>query len=214
MFLAHFAAGLAASRKQPELPLGTAFLAAQLPDTLWPYLLLAGAERVVIAPGDTAVTPLRFESYPWSHSLLFVLLWSAAFGALLLWRGRSRATALLAAALVSSHWLLDFASHRPDVPLYPGGPVLGLGMWNSLPLTLLVEWSLFAAGIWIYVRGRRVGIGFWSLLALIGALYLASVLGPPPPGVPAIVVSTIVLMPLVWWWGNRVSASAPSRPPA
>lgn len=74
MFLGHFAAGLAASRGEPRLPLGTAFLAAQLPDAIWPCLLLAGVERVTIAPGDTAMTPLRFDHYPWSHSLAIVVV--------------------------------------------------------------------------------------------------------------------------------------------
>jgi hypothetical protein len=212
MFLAHFAAGLTASRVEPRLRLGTAFLAAQLPDALWPYLLLAGAERVVIAPGDTAVTPLRFEHYPWSHSLLCVLLWSAAFAGVLLLRRASGRTALLAAGLVGSHWLLDFASHRPDVPLYPGGPRLGLGMWNSVPLTMIVEWSLFAAAVAFYARGRRLGPGFWSLVALLAVAYLSAVFGPPPPSVAAVALPMIALVPLLWWWGNRVSG--PWQPPA
>jgi hypothetical protein len=70
VFIGHFALGLAARRAAPRLPLGAAFLAAQLPDAIWPVLVLAGVEKVAIAPGDTAFTPLRFESYPISHSLL------------------------------------------------------------------------------------------------------------------------------------------------
>jgi hypothetical protein len=49
-------------------------------NTLWPVPLPAGLEAVEIAPGDTYVTPLAFASYPYSHSLLFGLLWAAAFG--------------------------------------------------------------------------------------------------------------------------------------
>lgn len=48
----------------PAVSLGTLFLAAQLADLLWPNFVLLGFERVEIAPGVTAVTPLDFVSYP------------------------------------------------------------------------------------------------------------------------------------------------------
>ena len=35
------------------------------------------------------------------------------------------------------------------------GPKYGLGMWNSVPLTLVVEYVLFAAGIAVYVSATR-----------------------------------------------------------
>jgi hypothetical protein len=47
-----------------------------------------------------------------------------------------RRTFIVIAGLVVSHWVLDVIAHRPDVPLYPNGPKLGLGLWNSLPGTL------------------------------------------------------------------------------
>jgi hypothetical protein len=120
MFIGHFAVALAARRAEPGAALGTYMAAAQLPDLIWPYLLLAGVERVAIAPGDTAFTPLRFDSYPISHSLVTVIGWAFLFGAIH-WRRtrRSRAAVWLAAA-VASHWVLDFVTHRPDMPLAPG----------------------------------------------------------------------------------------------
>jgi membrane-bound metal-dependent hydrolase YbcI (DUF457 family) len=209
MFLGHFAAGLAASRAEPRLRPGTAFLAAQLPDAIWPYLLLAGAETVAIEPGVTAVTPLRFESYPWSHSLAMVLVWAVVAAAVYRFRGGMPRGALLVAALVASHWLLDAASHRPDVPLWPGSDrVVGLGLWYSRPWTLAVELGLFAAGVAVYARGRDVGRGFWILAATLVLVYLGNVFGPPPPSVAAMALSMVVVVPLLWWWGNRVAAAA------
>jgi hypothetical protein len=82
VFLGHFALGMAAKRVEPEVSLATVFLAAQLADIVWPVLVLAGIEHVAIAPGDTVVTPLRFLSYPYSHSLLALGLWAAAFAGL------------------------------------------------------------------------------------------------------------------------------------
>ena len=82
MFLGHFGAGFAAKAIAPRVSLGWLFAAAQFIDLLWPTLLLAGIERVRIAPGATAVTPLVFEHYPWSHSLAAVAAWAAIVGAL------------------------------------------------------------------------------------------------------------------------------------
>ena len=208
MFLGHFAAGFVASRLEPRLPVGTAFIAAQLPDVVWPYLLLSGVERVTIAPGHTAVTPLRFDHYPWSHSLLLIaaagLLFTIVYG--FVFRG-SRAAFLLM-PLAVSHWLLDVASHRPDVPLLPwNGPFLGLGLWHSLPLTLAIEGILFAGALWFFARGRALAWPFWLLVAFLVLVYAGAVFGPPPPSVKAIAVSSIVLPPVLWFWGNRASRS-------
>jgi hypothetical protein len=213
MFVGHFAAALVGSRIEPRLRLGTAFVAAQLPDLLWPLFLLAGLERATISPGDTRVTPLRFDHYPWSHSLLMVGAWSAGVAALFRARGHPARVGLVAAALVLSHWLLDFASHRPDLPLLPwAGPRLGLGLWQSLPLTLAVEGGLFAAASAFYARGRATGMSFALLIATLVALYLANLFGPPPPNMTAVALSALVLFPLLWLWGNSSSLSTSPRP--
>lgn len=206
MFLGHFAAGLVASRAEPRLRLGTALLGSQLPDAIWPYLLLAGVERVAIEPGNTVVTPLRFEHSPWSHSLAMVILWGlAAAAGHRLW-GRPPRAALLLVPLAVSHWILDAASHRPDIPVLPvGGPLVGLGLWNSLPWTLAVELGLFAIAVWFYARGRRPRPGFWILASTLVLVFLVNLFGPPPPSVTAIAVSMIVVVPLLWWWGNKVA---------
>lgn len=205
MFLGHFAASLVASRTEPRLRLGDSLLLGQLPDALWPVFLLAGVEQVTIAPGNTAFTPLRFDSYPWSHSLVAVIGWAVAAAGLVWWRSRAGKPAVLAGLLVLSHWLLDAASHRPDMPILPSGPFVGLGLWNSVPATLIAESILFVAAVLFYARGRRVPVGYWWLVGVLAAIYVVSVVGPPPPSVPAIAISCLILMPVLWWWGNRVS---------
>src|SRR5262249_12597910 len=152
----HFALGFAAKRAAPRVSLAVLFGAAQLADVLWPFLVAAGLEQVRIEPGNTAFTPLNFISYPYSHSLLLLLVWAILGGsASARFTRASAATAALLAALVVSHWVLDFATHRPDMPLYPGGPKVGLGLWNSVPATIAIESALYIAALWIYARATR-----------------------------------------------------------
>jgi hypothetical protein len=218
LFIGHLATAYAAKRLAPRASLGTLFAAAQLPDVLWPVLLLAGIERATIAPGDTAVSPLRFDSYPVSHSLLSVAAWGAAFGAVHFWRKRRTLDALVLAALVVGHWVLDLVSHRPDMPLWPGGPRLGLGLWNSVPATVAVELAMFAGGVWLALSATRARdrLGRWGfafLAALLLVIYAANLASPPPPSIEAVgwagVIATVLLLGLAAWVDRRREPSAP-----
>ena len=211
MFVGHFGVAFGAKRVAPAVSLGTLFLAAQFLDLLWPTLLMAGTESVRIAPGITTVTPLDFEYYPISHSLLAVLEWAVLVGGVhFLLRRESRA-ALVVAVLVLSHWVLDLLVHRPDLPLAPGGSTLvGLGAWSSLPLTLLLEVPLFGLGVWIYVRAttakdRQGSWGLWGLVVLLLSIYAANLFGGAPPSVTAIAWAGQLQWLLVLWayWVDR-----------
>ncbi len=171
MFIGHFAVGFGAKRFAPRVSLGTLFLAAQFIDLLWPTLLLFGVERVRIAPGITAFTPLDFEHYPWSHSLFMVVVWGGLFGVVYYALRRDVRASVVLAMAVLSHWLLDFFTHRPDLPLWLDGSRVGLGLWNSVPATLVVEIGLFVCGILLYVRTTRArdAAGRWTLWAAGGA---------------------------------------------
>jgi len=212
MFIGHFAVGFGAKRLVPEVSLGTLFMACQLADIVWPGLVLAGIETFEIRPGITTVTPLDFTSYPYSHSLAALALWAAAFALVHRALRRTRWTvAIVLALVVLSHWVLDVATHRPDMPLLlHGGPLLGLGLWNSLPATLIVETTIFAAGIALYVRATRPRdrtgrIALWALVAFLFAVYLAALFGPPPPSVAAVAWSDMGQWLLVAWafWVDR-----------
>jgi membrane-bound metal-dependent hydrolase YbcI (DUF457 family) len=210
LFIGHFAVGFASKKIAPRLPLGTAFVAAQLPDVIWPALVLAGVEKVAIAPGDTAFTPLRFESYPYSHSLLLGAVWGALFGLGYWLLRRDRRGALVIPALVVSHWVLDVVSHRPDVPVVPWGHyVLGLGLWNSVAATVVVEGALFVLGVAVYASAtggwrRRGSLALGVLAATLAAIYVSNIVGPPPPSVTAVGVVGLVAAPVFWVWGNWV----------
>ena len=211
MFVGHFAAGFAGKAAAPRASLGTLFLAAQLVDLVWPTLLLAGVERVRVAPGATAVTPLDFAHYPWTHSLLAVGAWALLLGGVYAAVRRYPRGAWVLAALVVSHWLLDAVTHRPDLPLAPGGEArVGLGLWGSVAGTVAVELALFAAGLALYLRAThaRDHIGVWALAGLVGfllAIYAANLLGPPPESARQIAVVGHAQWLLVGWayWVDR-----------
>jgi hypothetical protein len=211
MFIGHFAVGFASKRYAPQTSLGTLIAAAVLLDLLWPMFILLGLEQVRIASGDTAFTPLEFVSYPISHSLATAVGWATLFALLYyVFRHYGRGAVLVWIAVVS-HWVFDFVSHRADMPLYPNGPRVGLGLWNSILGTMLVEASMFAVTIWMYVRvtraNDRIGKwGLWSFVLAVGILYVANIFSPPPPGVKPMVITAIILSWLIifWaWWLDR-----------
>jgi hypothetical protein len=211
VFIGHFAVGLAAKRLVPGVSLGTLFLAAQLADLVWPTLVLLGIESFSIRPGITAVTPLDFSHYPYSHSLVALAGWGGLLGVLYFSLKRNLPGAAMLLALVLSHWLLDFVSHRPDMPLtLAGAERFGLGLWHSRLATLAVEGLLFAACVGVYARATQPvdKTGRWALLGLVGFLaliYGMNIFGPPPPSVAAVAWSAQAIWLLVAWgyWVDR-----------
>jgi hypothetical protein len=220
MFIGHFAVGFAAKKAAPKISLGTLFLAAQFLDILFPLFLLAGVEHVRLAPGITAVVPLDFTDYPLSHSLAAALFWALAFGGVYGVIRRSRTGAWVVAACVLSHWILDLATHRHDLQLWPGSDaVAGLGLWDSLPGTLVIELGLFVTGVVIYNRTTRardrVGVyALWSLCLVLVGIYVSNLLGPPPPSVGAIAVAGNLGWIFILWgyWIDRHRTSSQEIP--
>jgi len=217
VFIGHFAVAFAAKPAAPSVSLGTLFFACQWVDLVWPLFLLAGLERVEIKPGITAFTPLDFVYYPWTHSLAMGVIWAAAFGLLYLSTRKSRKAALLLSAVVLSHWFLDLVAHRPDLPLAPGSETRwGLGLWNSIPATLFVEVSLFAAAVFFYTSRTRAldrsgRWGLWALLVFLAAAYVGAAFGTPPPSVEAIAWAGLIggaVTGFLGYWIDRHRAMA------
>lgn len=220
MFIGHYALGLAAKRAAPRACLGLLFAAPTLADLLWPVFLLLGWERAHVEPGPNPFLTLWLDDYPISHSLFTLIIW----GALLAYWHRRRSgdqrAALIVGLLVVSHWLLDFITHRPDEPIYPGGPEVGLGLWNYVAATVIVETLMLLAGIVVYLRSTRArdGIGrwgFWGLILLLAGGYYGALFTPTPTDIKALAIGGIIfgwMYVLLAWWVDRHREVTSGRP--
>ena len=211
MFLGHFAVGFAAKRAAPRSSLATMFAAACFLDLLWPLFVLLGIESFRIVPGETVLTPLAFDHYPWSHSLVMAIAWGLVFGVVVARWGSGALGAGLAGLAVVSHWALDYIAHVPDLPLAPSGGVkVGMGLWNQPAIEIPLEVGLYVAGVALYAAGTKArdkigSIGLWSLVGGLALLYAANLLGPPPPGTQAVAMADLIAILFLFWaaWVDR-----------
>jgi hypothetical protein len=217
VFIGHFGVGFAAKRAAPQVSLGTLILAAELVDFLFPLFTLLGLEALRVDPGNTRVAPFDFFRYPFTHSLATGIGWAVvlALGYFAL-RRNGRGASIVGLAVVS-HWVLDWISHRPDMPLWPGGPKVGLGLWNSVAGTVVVEGAIFFLGVALYVsvtRARdRVGVWApWSLIGFLVLLYAANLVAPPPSDVSNFAWVGVAAWLFVPWgyWIDRHRGPAPA----
>jgi hypothetical protein len=204
MVLGHYGLALAAKRLAPRANLGSLVLAAQLADEVWPILLLLGIEHLEIQSTRQPTLRVSFVDYPITHSLLMGVIAGVFFGLAYFGVRRDARGALITALLVPSHWILDSLVHLPDLPLWPGGPKVGFGLWRSVPATLILESLFFFGGLLIYLRSTvaKDQIGRWALwafVALLTAGYASSLIGPPPKDVRSIAYSALLLWLFVPW---------------
>jgi hypothetical protein len=85
-------------------------------------------------------------------------------------------------AVVFSHWVLDFLVHRPDLELFPGGPMAGLGFWNYPIAEMALEMGLvaLAGAAWTASRKSRDRTAWPAvvfLAVLTGVQILSALLG-------------------------------------
>ena len=117
MFAGHVGAALAIGRADRRVNVGVFVGAALLLDLVLWLLVLLGVESVAI-PSDFASTHQPEFVFPYSHGLLASVLWAGIAGATAFFTYSDRPTlkwraAVLVAAAVFSHWLLDALVHRP-----------------------------------------------------------------------------------------------------
>jgi hypothetical protein len=207
MLAGHVGAALAIGRAERRVNVGAFILAAVLLDVVLWVLVLLGSESVTI-PADFADTHQARFVFPYSHSLLAGIGWSALAGvAAFFWYphlapAKARAAALIAAA-VFSHWLLDALVHAPELPIAGADSAkVGLGLWDTMPVAIAVEAIIAVAGLCLFVAGaslsraRKVGLSVLCLLVL--ALTVAGMtVAPPPPSATAMAASALVTLAVI-----------------
>lgn len=221
MFAGHVGAALAIGCAERRINVGVFVLAAVLLDFVLWLMVLLGWESVVI-PSDFVHTHQPEFDFPYSHGLLAAIGWSALAGAATffacarLQQAKARAAALVALA-VFSHWLLDALVHAPEMPLAGSGSLkLGLGLWDTMPMALLIEAAIALAGLWLFLSGARLkrsaklGLSVLSLLVLAFTI-IGMTVAPPPPSVAAMAWTSLATIAIVWavmaWFGKGVGDS-------
>ena len=214
MFIGHFAVGFAAKKFGPRASLAPLLAAPLLSDILWPIFLKLGWEHVRIVPGIVRFNDFDLYDFPWSHSLVMSIVWATGFAAIYHAVTRYSPGSVAIWIGVVSHWVLDWITHGPDMPLYPGGgPKLGLGLWNSVAGAMIVEIAMLLGSVWLYASATRArdrigkyGFGVYVVLLLvlyIGDAFSARATEPAAAPVSEIFWSGIIAEAifLVWaWW--------------
>ena len=216
MLVGHLAVGLVAKRIEPKISLGTWVLAALLSDLLVFPLLITGIEHFDVVPGATMNRSIG-RDIVYSHGLLSNVIWAALFATIYFLRRRYPRGAGLLFAVVLSHWLLDFISHRPDMPLAPGThQVFGLGLWNSLPATLLVEGGFWLLAVILYGRAtqpiKRAGsYAFWIGVALLTLVWYGNLSAGMDQNPVKAGIGGLIMFGLVVAWAYWIDRLRPTR---
>ena len=214
MFIGHWAPALAVAARRPAPSVGMLFVAAQLVDWAFFGLLITGVERMRFSPGISAMNPMDLYHMPYTHSLVGSAGFAAGFAALIWSLTKDRAAALLAGAVVLSHWFLDLLVHVPDLTLAGSPPKLGLGLWNHPMIEMPLELGITFGALWLYARARRpAALRVWTLTGVLALLQAINWFGPVEPevtlGTSLLAFFAYGLATLAAWWMGK-SATKPA----
>lgn len=225
MFIGHYAPALVAAVHPRSPRLGKLFVAAQLVDIAFFSFALLGVERFRLVPQATVTNALDLYFMPYTHSLIGTLAFAAVWALGTRIAGGGHRTAWLGAAVVASHWPLDWLVHAPDLTLLGAGPRHGLALWNWPLVEMPLELGLIALALVLY--GSRSHARGWggtaSLLVLALALLIAqlvnwltpqpeAMIDPPPASTSLLALAAFVLLAAMARWVDATrSATPPSQ---
>jgi hypothetical protein len=159
MYIGHVGAALAAMRVRRSIGLLLLLLATYTPDWVDTGLCVAGIYN-----------PQGMLSHSIPAVLLFMLVGFAAYAAVTRdWTG-----GLVIALVIMSHMLLDWITGYK--PMWPGGPMIGLRLYDHPVADFVVEAIVIAAGALLYGRTlpprRRPWVDISIMLGALLALQL------------------------------------------
>lgn len=176
----HAATALLINRKWPGVPLLWVLVSVQFVECLWVAFNLVGLEVTSTEPQVRALDDIHLSYMPYSHSIASSIALSLVAWLVVSYLFKRPRWAVAIAVAISSHIVLDVATHVQDIQLAPGlaSPRVGSGLYAVPAIALAVE-SLYGVWCWWMFRGTR------PLLAVIlvfnlGALsfYVPQIPGP------------------------------------
>ena len=225
MVLGHYGAALALKSADRKISLALLFFAATLSDIILYILLIAGIEKVTVAPGLTEWISLKTDYNAFSHGLLALSLWGLMLTIIYMVYKKLqkhqeplpvKAGIILFFAVVS-HYFCDLIVHIPDLPVVPGSETrLGLGLWNYPLLSNGLEFLMYGAGWYLFYRRvpREAGAfrkKFVILSVLLGTFHLSTGLVPPMESQAIMGASMLALslgvVALVWYLEKEIQYS-------
>ena len=165
----HAATALLINKKWPDVPIVFVLLSVQLVEFLWVVFNLSGIETTTIEPQVRALNDIHLGYMPYSHSIAATTVLAFAVWLVVSKLFKKPVWGIALAAAVSSHLILDLATHAQDIALAPGidSPKLGSGLY-SVPLLALVVETMYGIWCWWVFRGSK------ALLAVIVLFNLAA----------------------------------------
>jgi hypothetical protein len=135
MYIGHVGAALAAKGGRPSIGIFALLLATYTPDWIDTVLCLAGTYDP-----DSAI----------SHTAPAMLLFAAVGLVLYGLKTRDWTSGLVVAGVILSHMVLDWVTGYK--PIWPGGPVIGLGLYSRPVADFIVEGVVIVIGVVLYAR--------------------------------------------------------------
>jgi hypothetical protein len=133
MRIGHAGVALAAKGLRPTIPLWLLLCAAYAPDIL-----------------EIALRGFGYWNRALSHSLVSVAIGATVLAAIYAAKRRSMADASVLWLTYVLHWPADFLTGTK--PTWPGGPEVGLSLYDRPVVAWIIDLAALAAGWWIYRR--------------------------------------------------------------
>ncbi len=204
MYLGHFAVGLAAKPVAPKASLGILLVATQVLDILYPIFLLVGIAHPSVAS-------------PWDHGLVMSFVWSVIIFGIYFAASRDIRLAAWVGFLILSHWICDFISWNHVLPLaFSDAPRVGLGLYNSLPVMVGIDFGLFGIALAYYLLRTKAKdpLGKWLPWLLVAYLLALMPLTLLPGKLVIIMALGMVLVAPFGMWIDRHRSLIRTRMPA
>jgi hypothetical protein len=155
MYVGHVGAALAAKRLRAGIALWVLLVATYTPDWVDTGLCLAGKYN-----------PAGVLSHSIPAVVLFALVGLFIYAAV----ARDMTGALIVAAVILSHMVLDWLTGYK--PTWPGGPMIGLRLYEHPILDFLAEGVVIFVGAVLYARTLPPRKNPWTNFALMAGVLL------------------------------------------